>query len=147
MSLVSEVAALKPYPSAVTFMMDWLESNFAALAPTSEGVRVSTDLPSPGVPLLPYVQVFAVSGTRDRRNAYPVIDVSVFGSSYVGAETLAEQIDAALLGYPLTVSSGGRSVLVDRVDVVSNPVELPWDTESTARRFRFQATYQLSLRR
>jgi hypothetical protein len=108
--------------------------------------HVSTDLPATDlVGNLPFVLVHHWSGDTDLFTSNPILDLSVFGASYRKARDMARLIEDRLLGYPFRVSTGGRSVLVDKVEATSPTVEIPWQDDSTVR--RFQGTYQISSRR
>ena len=108
--------------------------------------NVSTDLPSTGLlGHLPFVLVSHWGGDTDRFGQVADVDYSVFADRYPKARDLARLIEARALGYPFRVSSGGRSVLVDKVEVPSPAVEIEWQKDSTIR--RFQGTLSLSIRR
>lgn len=108
--------------------------------------NVSTDLPAVGlVGHLPFVLVNNWGGDTDRFGQVADVDYSVFADRYPAARDLARLIEARALGYPFRVSSGGRSVLVDKVEVASPAVEVEWLKDSTIR--RFQGTLSLSIRR
>ena len=106
---------------------------------------VNVDLPSRLESAVPFVLIHHWDGDSDRFGIRAVVDVSVFASLYRDARNLALEIEAKLLGYPHRVSSGGRSVLVDMVEVATGTREVEWQRDSTVR--RFQATYTFSIRR
>ncbi len=89
------------------------------------------------------LRVTRVGGPSTRLNSYPVLDIEVFAPTYAAAVSLSERISAYLLGYPRSVESGGRIVVIDLVEETRPPVELPWDDNVR----RFGATYQFSVRR
>lgn len=108
--------------------------------------NVGTQLPAAGLSgRLPFVRINHFGGDDERLNLRPTFDLEVFASTYAKASLLARTIETRLVGYPFRVSSGGRSVLVDRVEVLSPTVEVEWQQDSTIR--RFQGTYQFSIRR
>lgn len=108
--------------------------------------NVSTDLPATGlIGKLPFVLVNHWGGDTDRFGQAADVDFSVFADRYTKARDIARLIEARALGYPFRVSSGGRSVLVDKVEVPSPAVEIEWLKDSTIR--RFQGTLSLSIRR
>lgn len=108
--------------------------------------NVGTSLPAAGLTgRLPFVRINHFGGDDERLNLRPTFDLEVFASTYAKASELARTIEARLIGYPFRVSSGGRSVLVDRVEVLTPTVEVEWQQDSTIR--RFQGTYQFSIRR
>lgn len=132
---------LAPYPQAPIALLDWVDLNFGG----ELGGPASTESPLAGSTPLPHVQVYGFGGSRTRLEDRPVLEVQTFAATYDVAADLAERIDTKLLGYPLRIESSGRSVVFDSVDVVSPPVEVPWDSEGTIR--RFTATYSISIRR
>jgi hypothetical protein len=108
--------------------------------------NVGTRTPSSGFTgRLPFVMADHFGGDDERMNLYPTVDLHFFGETFAKARDLARASEARLIGYPFRVSSGGRSVLVDRVEVLSPAVEVEWQQDSTIR--RFQGTYQFSIRR
>mgnify|MGYP003297331600 CR=1 FL=1 len=114
--------------------------------PGLTAANVSIDLPETSLmDRLPYVLVGHWGGESDRFGMRPDVDLSVFDNRYPKARDLARLIEARLLGYPFRVSSGGRSVLVDKVEAPVPTVEVEWQKDSTIR--RFQGTYSLSIRR
>jgi hypothetical protein len=100
--------------------------------------------PTEGEDPLPWAQIYAVGGSGGPLENDTTVDVQFFASKYGDASLLARRFDARIMGYPHRVSSNGRSVLFDRVETVSTPVEIDWDQGATRR---FQATYSLSIRR
>ena len=101
--------------------------------------------PTVGEDPLPWAQAYSLGGPGDQIETTATVDVHFFADTYGVASYLARRFDARFMGYPHRVSSNGRSVLFDRVDQVSAPVEVPWDEAASVR--RFQATYTLSIRR
>lgn len=128
--------------SASDVAMDFLVAQVDAVA----DANIGTKIPSAGLAgRLPFVRVNHWGGDSNRFKTDPVIDIDVFESTYAKASLLARQIEAKLLGYPFRVDSGGRSVLVDSVQVLTETTEVEWQQDSTIR--RFQGTYQFSIRR
>lgn len=108
--------------------------------------NIGSRIPSAGLSgRLPFVRVNHWNGESDRFATRPVVDLDVFAATYADAGRIARAIEAKLLGYPFRVSSGGRSVLVDSVQVLTETTEVEWQQDSTIR--RFQGTYQFSIRR
>ena len=108
--------------------------------------NVGTDLPGTGlVGRVPFVLISAFGGDTDRFDGVYDHEISVFADTYAKASALALGLEAGLLGYPFRVSTGGRSVLVDRVTVPVPFAELEWQKDSPIR--RFQGTIQISIRR
>lgn len=115
-------------------------------ASLNSDARVSTDLPDTGlVGSLPFALVNHWGGDIDRFGGQFDVDVSFFAATYALARDLARTFESRALGYPFRVSTGGRSVLVDKVVVPSPTVQVPWAEDSPIR--RFQGTYQFSIRR
>ena len=108
--------------------------------------NVGTVIPATGlVGRVPFVFISGFGGDTDRFDGTYDAEVSVFADTYGKASRLALGLEAALLGYPFRVSTGGRSVLVDRVAVPVPFAELEWQKDSPIR--RFQGTVQISIRR
>lgn len=85
------------------------------------------------------------TGGRTKLNDYPMVDIEVIGQDYEQVEALIESMDVALLGYPLSIATPTGVVVLDYVEQTRSPVEIPFFGDSSV--VRFQATYQLSLRR
>lgn len=124
-----------------------LKAETPALAPlvALQTRNVRLDMVSDLASRLPFVMVNHWDGDVDLFSTRPIVDLAVFASAYVTARDIARLLERRLLGYPFRVSSGGRSVLVDRVEVATPTVEVPWQQDSPIR--KFQGTYQLSIRR
>ena len=105
----------------------------------------SSEQPIPGVDPLPWGQGYVYGGDGDQLQSFPVADVAFFAADYDTASTLARRFHARLMQYPHRVSSSGRTVLFDRVEVVALPAEIPFVEGNGIR--RFQATYSFSIRR
>lgn len=135
-------APLNRWPSWPLLIFDLIDTRRQAadLEPVSMGMTYDAS-----VNPLPRYIVRVVDPGAGRLEANVVVDIETIASTYVKAEDLANDVDEILMGYPLSVSSGGRVVLVDRVDVLSSPAELDLEGESKIR--RFLATYQLTVRR
>lgn len=109
------------------------------------GAPASVDAPTTGEDPLPWAQAYVYGGGGGPLEADFTADVAFFAPTYGAASLLARRFEARIMGYPVRVSSSGRSVLFDSVSEVSVPAEVPWDAESKVR--RFQATYSFSIRR
>jgi hypothetical protein len=108
--------------------------------------NVGTEIPTTGlVGRVPFVFISGFGGDTDRFGGLYDAEISVFADTYSKASALALGLEAGLLGYPFRVSTGGRSVLVDRVTVPVPFAELEWQKDSPIR--RFQGTVQISIRR
>lgn len=94
---------------------------------------------------LPRYLVSVVDPQAGRLEAGVIMDVESLATTFREAENLAFEADDIMMGYPLSISSGGRVVLVDRVGVVASPAVLNMEGETKIR--RFLATYQLVVRR
>lgn len=108
--------------------------------------NIGSRLPTAGLAgRMPFVRINHFGGDDERLNLRPTFDLEVFATTYAKASQIARTIETRLVGYPFRVSSGGRSVLVDRVEVLTPASEVEWQQDSTIR--RFQGTYQFSIRR
>lgn len=135
-------APLRSWPSWALLTFDLIDSGRSArgLQPVSMGLTYDAT-----VNPLPRYVVRVVDPQAGRLEANVIVDVESLASTYSDAERLANDVDDIFMGYPLSTSSGGRVVLVDRIDVLSSPAELDIEGESKIR--RFLATYQLAVRR
>lgn len=134
-------------PDLANVVQDWLAHAFTGIEDALLlDKNIGSRLPSTGLSgRMPFVRVNVFGGDDTRMNLYPTFDLETFAATYAVASDLARRIEAKLIGYPFSVSSGGRTVLVDRVEVLSPAVEVEWQQDSTIR--RFQGTYQFSIRR
>lgn len=107
-------------------------------------VASTTDF-DPALDPAPIYQVSIVDAPGTRLESYPVVEVEAVAGSSGSAETLALELDQVLMGYPFSVASGDRVVLVDAIDVISSPVEITLEEDHPLH--RFLATYQLTVRR
>lgn len=130
-----------PDPNDV--MLDFLIEQFPEVF-----TAANTNIEPPATGLatnLPFGVSFHWGGDVDRFGGDVMVDLSIFAATYRKARDLARSVEDRLVGYPFRVSSGGRSVLVDKVEIASPTVEVPWQEDSDIR--RFQGTYRLSIRR
>lgn len=136
----------RPLPDMTMAVMDLLDAWNATLPELQRfaGQARSTP-PTPGTTTLPAAVVHAVDGAATRLDGYAVLDVSFFALKYADAWRLARDFDHHLMQYPHRVSSAGSSVLLDMVETISIPTEVPWLEDNSIR--RFQATYSVSFRR
>jgi hypothetical protein len=94
---------------------------------------------------LEFIRIRRVGGNDDQVTDRARVDVEVFAATRAAGETLTEQIRRRLsVRGPLTVTSGGRPVVVDRSQLLAGPVELAWPDPEVRM---FHATYQLESRR
>jgi hypothetical protein len=84
-----------------------------------------------------FVRAHRIEGGSDQVNDYPLMEVDVFAATYAVAEPLAERVRQWL-------TRRRPSPLVDRIDCLSGPHELPWG-DGTMR--RWGATYEAVARR
>ena len=135
-------APLRRWPSWLLLVFDLIDSGRAErdLSPVSMGATYDAS-----VNPLPRYVVRVVDPQAGRLEANVIVDIEALASTYKEAERLAFDVDDIFMGYPLSTSSGGRVVLVDRIEVLSSPAELNLEGESKIR--RFLATYQLTVRR
>jgi hypothetical protein len=105
------------------------------------GTRTPADLQT----RLPFVRVRRVGGNDDQVTDRARVDVEVFALTRAAGESLTETIRGRLsVRGPVTVTSGGRPVVVDRAQLLAGPVELAWPDPEVRM---FHATYQLESRR
>lgn len=124
--------------SATSLMLDWIEATFPEMAG-----QTGIEIPGPEQ-TYPYQQVFQVGGDDDGLQRTPVLDVYTFDLRWKDAERRAMLTDQAILRYPHRVDTGSKVVLVDKVYVPEEAVELPWDSDLGVTRFK--STVQLVLR-
>lgn len=105
----------------------------------------SVDAPTPGTDGGSRGQAYVVDGDADQTQGAVVVDVAFFDPDYRVARDLALDFDARLMGYPVKVSSNGRTVLFDAVETISIPREVPWLDDNSIR--KFLATYRVTFRR
>lgn len=104
--------------------------------------RVGSETPSDLQTRMPFVRIDRVGGNSDWVNDYAVVDIEVFSSTYVEGEQRAEYIRQYLVFADLPAIEGYG--LLDRVECVSGPQELPWADDRVRR---FGATYRITSRR
>ena len=132
----------KPIPDAAVALLDLLDAWNAELPePERFAGGARTTMPTPGSTELPAASAHAIDGAATQIDGYAVLDVQFFAGKYVDASRLAREFDAHLMQYPHRVGS----VLLDMVETVSIPTEVPWLEDNSIR--RFQATYSVSFRR
>lgn len=135
-------APLRRWPSWALLAMDLIDNERAArdLPVVPTGLTYDETIDS-----IPRYIVTVIDSYSTQLEAAFMIDVEVIAPTYTGAESLAYDVDDIFMGYPLSTVSGGRVVLVDKVEVVSSPVEIDLGEDTSTR--RFLATYQLVVRR
>lgn len=129
---------LQPFPSIVSALRTLLLDRFDALT------DVRQTWPPDAEERVPLVRVEKIGGSRTQLNDYPLVDLELLATTKAEAESLAEDVDAFLLGYPLSVLVDGRTVVLDRVSVPRVPAGLPWEDAGASR---YAATYSFSVRR
>lgn len=135
-------APLRRWPSWALLAMDLIDNERAArgLDPIPSALTFDETVDS-----IPRYVVTVLESWSDRLEAITTIDVEAIAPKYTEAERLAYDVDDIFMGYPLSTVSDGRVVLVDKVEVVSSPVEIDLGEDTSTR--RFLATYQLVVRR
>lgn len=135
-------APLRRWPSWALLAMDLIDNERAArdLPVVPTGLTYDKKVDS-----VPRYLISVLESWSDRLEAITTIDIETLGKSYTEAERLAYDVDDIFMGYPLSTVSDGRVVLVDKVEVVSSPVEIDLGEDTSTR--RFLATYQLVVRR
>lgn len=101
--------------------------------------RVAVQTPDDMEQHLPFVRVMRIGGGRSPITDVSTVDVDVFAATYVAAEALAEEITDWLCGPP------PGPPLLDYVECVNAPRELPWADGVRVR--RWGATFQVETRR
>lgn len=92
-----------------------------------------------------YIRVIKLpAGGADQIQGDFVFDIEVFAPTYTGADSLARDLDAFLLGYPHVVEVDGQRVVIDRVTQNVGPGEIPWEDPAV---HRILATYVITMRR
>lgn len=150
---MSETPRIVPqeFPDFSVALLDLIDSWFlgAGAELHSEAALVtgsSLNAPTPGDDIvLPAAQAYVVGGDGDELQSDFTADVAFFDKDYNVASLFARRFHARFVGYSHRVSSNGRSVLFDRVSVVTLPAEVPWLEDDSVR--RFMATYSFSARR
>ena len=94
---------------------------------------------------LPTAQVSELPGYADQIEADFLVDVAFYGSGgwagYVATSDAARNFESYLMGYPHRVGS----VVIDRVETLNTPSEVPWLDDGSA--VKFLATYSITSRR
>lgn len=83
-------------------------------------------------------------GSSGRLEGTTVIDLEVFSTDYLLAESVAFDLEALVLGYPHVVEVEGRKVVFDDVTQNVGVADLPWEDDSV---HRLGATYVITARR
>ncbi len=84
-----------------------------------------------------FIRAHRIDGGSDQVNDFPLMEVDVFAPTYATGEPLAEQVRQWL-------TRRRPSPVVDRIDCLTGPRELPWG-DGTMR--RWGATYEAVARR
>jgi hypothetical protein len=85
-----------------------------------------------------------IGGQAEQFTDYPIVDIGFYAPSWSAARDWARNVTAMLQSTPHILQVGERKIVLERTEVPSAPVELPWnDSESR----RFQGTYRFSVRR
>lgn len=119
----------------------WPDAEAAVLAVVNPAVTVNagTVTPADFTGKLPFALVQRIGGADDGVTDYPVIAVTVFGSSRASAWAVAESCRQHILASP-----GGPGVLIDSAETVTPSQQVP-DPNTNLR--VVTATYRLGLRR
>lgn len=131
------------YPDVENVLIDLLERDFPALAPTTVR-RVDSETPPDLRPALAnggvFVRVVLGGGQDDGVTDYSLVDLDVFADTRASAYAWSTDIRAWLTDGSHRI---GGAVL-DRAITVDKPRRLPWDDETVRR---LGATYRISARR
>lgn len=92
-----------------------------------------------------YVRIDSVFRKTNRLEGDFTFDVEVFApADGDAAESVSDDLEALLLGYPHVVEVDEAKVIIDTVSQNSGPRELPWEDEAVTR---LGATYVITARR
>lgn len=92
-----------------------------------------------------YVRIDSVFRKTNRLEGDFTFDVEVFApADGDAAESVSDDLEALVLGYPHVVEVDGGKVIIDTVSQNSGPRELPWEDEAVTR---LGATYVITARR
>lgn len=106
--------------------------------------HVDIELPDSIEDHSPFILLDRIGGQAEQFTDFPIVDIGFYAESWSAARDLAAEVTAMLQGTPHVVTVGDRKIVLERTEVPSAPVELPWD-DSESR--RFQGTYRFSVRR
>ncbi|MGW4728092.1 tail completion protein gp17 [Streptomyces shenzhenensis] len=104
------------------------------------GPRVTDEVPAGVEKLLPVVVVQVAGGGDDRISDTVTVDVEAFAADRSAMWQLAERARAAVHALEASVAGG---VVIDTVDTVQRPVEVPYGNPNLRRAV---ATYSLTTR-
>ncbi|WP_263170683.1 hypothetical protein [Streptomyces sp. SCSIO ZS0520] len=104
------------------------------------GPRVTDEVPSTVEMLVPVVVVQVAGGADNHISDTVTVDVAAFAADRAAMWQLAEHARAAVHALAATVAGG---VVVDTVDTVQRPVEVPYGNPGVRRAI---ATYTLTTR-
>lgn len=136
-----------PFYDIHDFLMLLIVEKFPDLAPALEdGTDFHVDIELPDVleDHLPFILLDRIGGQAEQFTDYPVVDINFYAATWTAARDMAADVTAMLQGAPHIVTVGERKIVLERTEVPSAPLELPWD-DSESR--RFQGTYRFSVRR
>ena len=124
---------LKPFPIIELVVKEILQKEYP-------GISIGGDLSY--VDIAPRIWVSAVQGAgrNDQINGVWFVDIDVFHTSFSKGMTLANDIEALLLGGAHVTSRG----VIDRVRQSSPPTEVPWKDD---KYYRVACTYSFEARR
>jgi hypothetical protein len=91
-----------------------------------------------------YIRIDRVFSRSNRLEGVFTVDLEVFAPEYAVAESVSNDLEALLLGYPHVVEVDGEKFVFDSVSQNSGPNDLPWEDEEVTR---LGATYVITARR
>jgi hypothetical protein len=112
--------------------------------PDGSDFHVDIELPDVIEDHSPFILLDRIGGQAEQFTDYPIVDIGYYAATWTAARDLAAQVTAMLQGTPHVITVGSRKIVLERTEVPSAPLELPWD-DSESR--RFQGTYRFSVRR
>ncbi len=138
-----------PFEDIHDLLMLLLVEKFPALEPTAlDGSDFHVDIELPDSiedhsdPV--FILLDRIGGQAEQFTDYPVVDIGFYAATWAAARDWARDVTAMLQGTPHIIQVGDRKIVLERTEVPSAPLELPWnDSESR----RFQGTYRFSVRR
>lgn len=80
-----------------------------------------------------YVSVEVNGGEQDYFESAPIIDIDVFALKKLDAKNAIATIVLYFLRYPQSVVVDGRHFMVDAVDIISVPQDMPWEDPKIRR--------------
>ena len=132
---------VKPFGPVGRALLTLLEERIPLLAddPSRSGGEL------PGEVDMLYVRIASVpGGATDQLSGDFVFDVEVFSPDWNIADSVAQDIEAVLIGYPQVVGLNDQIFIFDKVRQNQGVSPVYWDDDTV---YRFLATYVITMRR